>query len=154
MRPSPRTRDLFLLLKQWAIIAVGVAVASFLNGGIHYESFSSLFLAVIFISALNVFLKPLLVLFGLPFIVMTFGLGILLVNALIFSLAGYLVPGFSVTGFWPAFWGAFIVSVTTILVNVLLAKPKIIISKSVGPAPAAKGGAKVYRGKLDDVIDV
>jgi putative membrane protein len=146
------------LLKQWVVIALGVSLASFLIDGIQFESATSLVLAVLFISLLNVFLKPALVLFGLPFIVMTLGIGLILINALIFAMVGTLVPGFHVFGFWPAVMGAFVVSLTTLVVNVILSKPKITYTR-VRPShpprvPASKGGAKEYRGKLDDVIDV
>ena len=155
MAAPQRSFEFTVLLKQWIIIAVGVSIASFLNNGIQFESATSLVLGVLFISALNVFIKPALVFFGLPFIVMTFGLGLLLINALIFAIAGSLVPGFHVFGFWSAFWGAVVVSLTTLFVNAFLARPKVTYTR-VNPshAPKAKGGTKEYKGKLDDIIDV
>lgn len=146
--------DFRRLLKQWIVIAFGVAIASWLNDGIQYNSIESLLLAVLLISGLNVFLKPVLVLFGLPFILMTLGIGILLINALIFSLAGAVVPGFEVVGFWSAFWGAIVVSLITLLVNVVLARPRVVVARSQPSGPKTKGGAKKYQGRLDDVIDI
>ena len=131
-----------------------MAIASWLNDGIRYDSIGSLLLAVFLISGLNVFLKPVLVLFGLPFILMSLGIGILLINALIFSLAGAVVPGFVVVGFWSAFWGALVVSLITLVVNLILAKPRVMVTRSQPREPIAKGGAKKYRGRLDDVIDI
>jgi putative membrane protein len=155
MKINNRTLEFRVLLKQWVVISTGVGIASFFIDGIRFESISSLILAVLFISLFNVFIKPVLVLFGLPFIMMTLGLGILLINAVIFALAGYLVPGFHVLGFGAAFWGAFVVSLTTLLVNVLLIRPKITVQQTrPRRAPGVAGGAKEYRGKLDDVIDV
>jgi putative membrane protein len=154
--PAPqRTIEFRQLLKQWVIIAVGVSLASILIGGIQFESATSLVLAVLFISLLNVFLKPVLVLFGLPFIVMTMGVGLILINALIFALVGTLVPGFHVLGFWPACWGALVVSLTTLFVNVLLMRPKVRFTHvNHSRAPKSGSGTKEYRGKLDDVIDI
>ena len=157
--PVPQnTLDFRVLLKQWVIIALGVSLASFLNDGIQFESATSLVLGVLFISLLNVFIKPALVFFGLPFIVMTLGVGLLLINALIFALAGSLVPGFDIADFWSAFWGAVVVSLTTLFVNAFLVRPKVTFTRvNTGPssrAPKAKGGTKEYKGKLDDVIDV
>ena len=150
--------DIRTLLKQWVIIALGVSLASFLNDGIQFESATSLVFGVLFISLLNVFIKPALVFFGLPFIVMTLGVGLLLINALIFALAGALVPGFHIADFWSAFWGAVVVSLTTLIVNAFLVRPKVTYTRVHTPppsqAPKAKGGAKEYKGKLDDVIDV
>lgn len=154
MREGLKSIDLKTLFKQWVIIALGVGLASFLNDGIRFDSILSLVLAVLFISLLNVFIKPVLLLFGLPFIVMTLGLGILLINAVIFSLAGYLVPGFNVVGFGSAFWGALIVSLTTLMVNIFLNRPKIVVTGKRRRGKKPMGGAKEYRGKLDDVIDV
>lgn len=156
---TSQTRISFLqLLKQWIVIALGVSLAAWLIDGIEFDSATSLILAVLFISLLNVFLKPVLVLMGLPFIVMTLGLGLVLINALIFAMVGTLVPGFQVMGFWPAFWGAMVVSLTTLAVNVLLARPQIKVTRvrtvRRPRAPKTKGGAKEYRGDLDDVIDV
>ena len=155
---GPRRLPRFgVLVKQWLVIAVGVVISSLLSDGIQFESATSLIIAVVFISALNVFLKPVLLLFGLPFIVMTFGAGILLINALIFALAGSVVPGFQVLGFWPAVWGAFVVSLTTLVTNIIFALPKVNIQvqkSATSSAPKAKGGAKEYRGDMDDIIDV
>ncbi len=135
-------------------------MASFLNDGIQFDSATSLVLGVLFISLLNVFIKPALVFFGLPFIVMSLGLGLLLINALIFALAGSLVPGFHIADFWSAFWGAVVVSLMTLFVNAFLIRPKVnvrVTRMHTGPkgdAPKVKGGAKEYKGKLDDIIDV
>ena len=154
MQRAHRTVDFKTLLKQWVIVALGVGLASGLSEGIRFDSFASLLLAVFFISLLNVFIKPLLMLAGLPFIVMTLGLGILLINAVIFSFAGYLVPGFHVVGFGSAFWGALIVSLTTLMVNIFLVRQKIVVTHRSKKGLKPMGGAKEYRGKLDDVIDV
>jgi len=67
--------DFKQLLKSWAIIAFGVLIASNTGSGIHYESREALIIAVILLSALNVFLKPVLMLFSLPFIILTFASG-------------------------------------------------------------------------------
>jgi len=157
MSGPSRFPEFRILIKQWLLIAFGVVVSSLLSDGIRFESWTSLIVAVLFISLLNVFLKPILVLLGLPFIIMTLGIGIILINALIFALTGYLVSGFEVAGFWPAVWGAFIVSLVTLVSNVLLARPKINFEgQSPGPpkAPKAKGGAKEYLGDKDDFIDI
>jgi len=62
---------------------------------------------------INAFLRPALLLLSLPFILVTLGLFILVVNALMLWAAGGLVPGFHVGGFWNAFFGAIIVSLVS-----------------------------------------
>lgn len=100
------------------MLAVGVVVAANTHPGISYGgSLGTLFLAVLLLSLANVVIRPLLILFALPFVVMTFGLGLVLINALLFWLVAELVPGFEVSGFWPAVWGAVVVSITSLLAN-------------------------------------
>ena len=57
-------------------------------------------------------------------------------------------------GFGSAFWGALIVSITTLMVNIFLNRPRIVVTSTRRGATKPMGGAKEYQGKLDDVIDV
>lgn len=98
-------------LTRWALSAAGVIIAAHTSSGISYGGdYGVLAVAVVLLSALSVLLKPLLVLFALPFIILTFGLGLWVLNALLFYLVGELVHGFDVTSFGAALWGAFWVS--------------------------------------------
>ena len=104
-------------------MAAGVVLAASTSPGITYgESFGTLFLAVVLLSAANVVLRPLLILFALPFVVMTLGLGLVLINALLFWLVAEIVPGFEVSGFWSAVWGAVVLSITSMLANAIFGK--------------------------------
>jgi putative membrane protein len=84
---------------------------------------SIIWLAVIF-SVVNALLKPILTLLTCPLLILTLGLGTLLINTLLFYLAGYIGTqfnvGFTVDGFLPAFLGALIVTVVSMLLNILL----------------------------------
>ena len=82
------------MFKSWVIVAFGVLIASNTASGIHYDSREALIIVVILLSACNVFLKPLLMLFSLPFIILTFGIGIWVINALLFLFVAALVSGF------------------------------------------------------------
>jgi putative membrane protein len=66
---------------------------------------------------LNAFVRPLLLLGCLPLLILTLGLFLLVINATLLWLTGKLVDGFEVPGFWPAFWGALVISIVTIIVN-------------------------------------
>jgi putative membrane protein len=142
----------FALLVRWSMLALGVTIATKIIPGIHYDTLSTLIVVVLLLSLFNAVLKPLLVLFSLPFIVMTLGLGILLINALLFMLVGRIVQGFVVDGFWDALGGALIVSLTNLVISILIGK------KPRPPGPGAGGGGA--RGtaprkiKADDVIDI
>jgi putative membrane protein len=77
----------------------------------------------VLLSLFNVILKPILLLFTLPFIILTMGLGIILINALLFFWAGNLVDGFHVASFWSAVWGGVTVSVTNLIASVIIRSP-------------------------------
>jgi putative membrane protein len=128
-----------LLLLRWAVLAIGVMLATKIIPGIGYDDGTTLLVVVLLLSFFNVILKPVMVLFTLPFIVLTLGLGMIVINALLFLLVGKLVDGFMVSGFWAALGGALIVSVT----NMVLIR--LVSPKPVRPTP---------RRKPDDVIDV
>ncbi len=115
-------------LVRLAINAVALyAAIALLNGkGIIPQSenwVSLIWLALIF-GLVNAILKPILTVVGCPFIILTLGLGTLLINTLLFYLAGLIGTrfgvGFTVDGFWPAFLGSLIVSVVGVTLNIFL----------------------------------
>ena len=120
---------------------------------IEAESTPTLILVALVLALLNAIIKPILVLFTLPFVIFTFGLGILLINAVLLFLAGQLVPGFLVPTFGTAFLGALVISLVSLTVNMLLPpRPKINIQWSV----QRNGGMHRTRKTISkkDVIDV
>ncbi len=150
---------LFKILKQALLIALGVLIASSIAPGIKYESPDALVLVVVLLTAFNLILRPLLILFALPFVILTFGLGILLINALLFYLVSELVEGFTVTNFWWALLGAFIVSLTNLGASLLLGSQKGAFRFDVKinqrpPKGGAGDGSKKKSLRDDDVIDV
>jgi putative membrane protein len=100
------------LLMRWLVLALGVMLATKLIDGIKYDDVPTLLCVVLLLSFFNAILKPVLVLFTLPFIIVTMGLGVIVINALLFMFVGRLVSGFHVMGFWPAVGGSLVVSVT------------------------------------------
>lgn len=156
------------MLKRWVVVAFGVLIASNTASGIDYDSYGTLLVVVILLSACNVFLKPLLMLFSLPFIILTFGIGIWVINALLFLFVGALVSGFYVDSFGSALWGALVVSITSGVATLLFGSPnqrcRVNVNVGrVGPTPTAApkaGGASQPRQPKrvisddDDVIDI
>jgi putative membrane protein len=134
-----------LLLVRWIVLALGVMVATKLVPGISCQDGFTLLVVVLLLSFFNAILKPLLVLFTLPFIIVTMGLGVVLINALLFLLVGKLVDGFVVAGFWSALGGSLVVSITNILVSAFV--------RSAKTEPAQPRGEKKAE-KSDDVIDI
>lgn len=97
-------------LIRWLVTTIAVAVATKLPG-IHTEGWMPLVCMALFLGVINAVIRPVLLLLSLPFIIVTLGFFILVVNTLIFWLAGGLVPGFHVAGFWNAFFGSIVVSI-------------------------------------------
>ncbi len=108
------------LLVRWLVLALGVIIATRLVHGIHCSDAGALVAVVVLLSFFNAILRPVLVLFTLPFIIVTMGLGIVVINAILFLFVGRLVDGFTVEGFWPAVGGSLVVSVTNFVVNAFM----------------------------------
>ncbi|MEL7644539.1 MAG: phage holin family protein [bacterium] len=87
----------------------------------------NIFILAFIFGVINATLKPLMMVLGCPFLILTLGLGTLLINTALFALAGWIgnlfQVGFTVSGFWPAFLGALIVSVVSFLLG-LVFKPE------------------------------
>ena len=85
--------------------------------GISCASAGALLGASLLLGIINAFVRPVLLLLSIPFIVVTMGLFILVVNALLLMLVATMIPSFSVDGFWSAFFGAIIISIVSWLLS-------------------------------------
>lgn len=101
----------FLLRSVVTAIALWVAVA--IVPGLSARDMGALMLAAIVLGLINATLRPAAVILSIPLTLLTFGLFLLVVNAAMLGLAGWIVPGFTVGGFWPAFLGALVVSLVS-----------------------------------------
>lgn len=150
------------IFKRWVMIALGVGLSAHLVEGINYDSGWSLLFAVILMSVFNMVLKPLLILFTLPFIILSLGIGVWFINALLFLIVGRLIDGFSVESFSAALWGALIVSVVSLVIGMIsggsrgggggFGPPRngpADNSRSHGPRPRVK-----EKKDEDEVIDI
>lgn len=100
---------------KWLVLAaVFMALAEFMPG-IRVASFWTAFLAAIVLSLVNIFIKPILLFLTLPATIVTMGLFILVINALMIWLVSAIVPGFVIAGFWPALAVALVVTIITFL---------------------------------------
>lgn len=90
--------------------------------GFSVEGFEAAAVAAIILSVLNLTVRPILKLLSLPISCLTFGLFTLVINALMMLLAGELVVGFSVGGFWNAFIASIIYAVISTMLNALFNK--------------------------------
>lgn len=116
------------LIIRWAIGAFSLFVAAWLVTGIRVDDGGGwvvyAVMAVI-LGLVNAFVRPLLKLLTCPLILLTLGLFTLVVNALTLLLSAWVANnifsvGFYIDGFWPAFWGALIVSIVSVVLNVFV----------------------------------
>ena len=99
------------------ITGIAVFLAVMIVPGLEVDSLSAGLAAVLVLTLLNLLVRPLLFVLTLPLIVLSMGLFLIVVNALLLELTAYLVSGFSVTGFWPAVGGAMVISLVTMILN-------------------------------------
>ncbi|MDE3017776.1 MAG: phage holin family protein [Nitrospirota bacterium] len=105
------------LLIRFTVTGIAVFLASQIVPGITVETVSAGVAAVILLAFLNAIVRPVLYLFSLPFIVLSLGLFMVVINALLLHVVAWLVKGFVVEGFWPSVWGALIISVTSTILT-------------------------------------
>jgi putative membrane protein len=124
-------------LQGWAINTLAVLVAAFVLPGISYVTWQDLLLASLLLGVLNAFVRPLLMLVALPLLIVTLGLFMLVINALLLLLVGQIVHGFTVESFWWAVLGSIIISVISLLLNTLTGAGKSRIHFRRGGATQA-----------------
>lgn len=105
---------------RFLVTGVAVLLAANIVPGIHIDGVAAGLAAAIVLALLNALVRPLLYLFSVPFIVVTLGLFMILINALLLELTAWLVKGFTIDGFWPAFWGALLISLVSTVLNLLI----------------------------------
>jgi putative membrane protein len=98
---------------RWLVTTIAVLVAAHLVPGIGYDGWGALLGASLLLGIINAFVRPILLLLSLPFIIVTMGLFIFVINALLLLLVSKMVPAFHVAGFWSAFFGAIIISLVS-----------------------------------------
>jgi putative membrane protein len=107
-------------LARLVLNGLAIIVATWLLPGIHIASPLSALVAGVILGFVNAIVRPVLLLLTLPFTLLTLGLFIFVVNAICFALTAWLVPGFSVDGFFSALFGALLVSVVSWILNGLV----------------------------------
>ena len=133
---------------RWLVLAMGVALAAKIVPGIHCADGTTLLVVVVLLSLFNAFLKPVLVIFTLPLVVMTAGLGLWLINAFLLWATSLFVKGFHVDGAWAALLGSLIISLTNLAFTRFLMPKKAQRRRDQEPSRPAPPPGK------GDVIDV
>lgn len=104
------------------VTAIGLWVAVAVVPGLSAGDMGALMLAAIVLGLINATLRPVAVILSIPLTLLTLGLFLLVVNAAMLAIAGWVVPGFTVAGFWPALFGAIVVSLVSGAVGGALAR--------------------------------
>lgn len=103
-----------MILVRWICMALALVFTAWLIPGISVNSFLTALLATVIIALINTFIKPLLQIITLPINLVTLGLFTLVINALLFMLAGWITPGLIVNGFWSALLGSLVFSLLSL----------------------------------------
>ena len=99
------------------IIALGLGLANAVVPGVAIRGALTLIVAALLLGLVNAIIRPLVLLLTLPITIVTLGLFLFVINAAMFGLVAAMLDGFSVSGFWPAIFGAIVVSITSILAS-------------------------------------
>jgi putative membrane protein len=109
------------LLLRIIVNTVAIYIAASVVPGIAVRSVGIAFLAGLVLGFINAIVRPVLVFLTLPLTLVTLGVFLLVLNAFCLWLTSRLVSGFTVSGFWPAFLGALLISVVSWLLNGFIA---------------------------------
>jgi putative membrane protein len=105
------------IILTWLLAACALLLVAYLYPGVQVQSFTSALIAAAVIGLFNAVLRPILVILTLPVTIVTLGLFLFVINALLFWAAASVLSGFQVSGFVAALVGSLIYSVLMLVVN-------------------------------------
>jgi putative membrane protein len=108
------------LLARWIVNAAALLLVAYLYPGVHVEGLWPALWAALVLGLVNAVIRPILVLLTLPVTLLTLGLFLFVINALMFWLVAEIVRGFTVTGFGAALLGSLLYSLITLLTSWIL----------------------------------
>jgi putative membrane protein len=119
-------------LLRWSINLLTLVIAGSLISGIRIESLKMGIIAAGILGIVNAVIRPIVLILTLPITLLTLGLFTLVINATMLMLVSEVVPGFVITSFWAAFWGAIIISLISWIVNIFVGGDgKVVFIKKV-----------------------
>lgn len=104
----------------WGVTSLALWVASYVFKGIRFSDVSSLIASALLLGFANAIVRPLLIILTLPLTFVTFGLFLLVINALMLLLVSWLVRGFTISGFWTAFFASIFIALLSIALGFFL----------------------------------
>jgi putative membrane protein len=109
------------LLIRWLLNAVALLIVAYIIPGVAVTSFTGALIAALVLGIVNAIIRPILILLTLPLEILTLGLFTFVINAALFWWVGHLGIGLVVVGFWPALFGAIVLSIISFVIARLLA---------------------------------
>jgi putative membrane protein len=104
----------------WAVTALSLWLASHVFKGVRFAGASSLIWSALLLGFVNAVLRPILIVLTLPLTLFSFGLFLLVINALLLMLVSRLIKGFSLSGFWTALFASIFITVLGLVIGLLL----------------------------------
>lgn len=136
-------------LIKWFVNIIALVIVMHVVAGVSVDNMQTVLVAAFILGLLNTFIRPFIMILTLPLTIFTFGLFTFFINGFLFYLAARFVKGFTVAGFWNAFWAALLFSAISSVLNFLLA-PKITVRYgSFRPK-----GSSWHNADKGDIIDV
>jgi len=98
-------------LLRWFVTTLSVLGATWVIPGLHCDTTGALLGAALLLGIINALVRPVLLLLSLPFIIVTMGFFILVINALLIIFVSKVIPGFHVEGFWTALFAGIVIGI-------------------------------------------
>ena len=107
---------------RWLTLTGAILFASYMLDGIQVRGFMSALGAAAILGILNAFFRPIALILTLPINILSLGLFTFVINALMLKMASGVINGFEVRGFWPAVFGALVISLVSWLLNIFISE--------------------------------
>nr|WP_169886897.1 phage holin family protein [Scytonema hofmannii] len=107
-------------LLTWLVATASLLITAYIIPGFEFDSFNTAIVAALTLGLVNAFVRPIFFILTLPLTILTLGLFLFIVNALMLWLVGGLVPGFLVAGFVPALLGSIVLTVVSTVLELVV----------------------------------
>src|SRR2546430_7299253 len=145
----PMARNLLIV---WLINALALLALPYPVPSVQVDSIYTALVAALLLGFVNTLIRPLLVLLTLPATVLTLGLFIFVINGLLFWFVASFVKGFSVEGFWSAFFGAIVYALVSWAASALVfGPPRIVVVRHEERRPERKAAISAQRGAKHEI---
>lgn len=118
---------LYQMILRLLLSAAGLGLAAVWLDGVHVTQLSTLFWAALLLGIANTVVRPILILLTLPATILTLGLFLFVINAAMLGLVSWMLPGFTLDGFWAALGAWFIIAVLQAIGSLLIGKNKFVV---------------------------